>query len=281
MITKLIFLFLLLILINVVNAETIGVGISPPRIYADNLLRGSHFEKEISLSKTVTNEDFIVAIDVDGQLSDWITVDKGSTFTFPKEIQAIPLVFSIDVPHNAAYGYYETKINVRIKPKQIIGGINTEIVLPIDVNITVADKEVVDYAIKYVRIPEVSQRSPIEIFLTVENKGNVKVKPSKVAVEITDKFRTSSLQTTDHKNLDYVEPFTKQEIKIKVSNRLLPEQYWANILVYDDEVLIKEDSVIFDIIEVAQSKIQKEILFVGMLSLIVLVLYHIRKRGYK
>ena len=232
-----------LLLIKIAHAETIQVGISPTRIYAEHLLRGSHFEKEILLSKSLGNEDLYVEITT---TSPWIAVDKNKTFIFSKDVQAIPLVFEIDIPFDAELGYYEHTISVAVKP---IGydGFTTELAFPIDVKINLTDKENIDYSVSYVKIPDIEEDKPITILLTVDNRGNVQAKPEKVDVELLDKFKTQTFQKTTHNNLEYVAPFTKEDIIVEVPHSLEPEQYAAKITAYGDNGIL-EENIIFDVL---------------------------------
>ena len=216
-------MFLLILALSVLtktaHAEKIQVGISPPRIDAENLLRGSHFEKEVLLSKSKTNEDLSVIINIP---SPWITVDQNVTFVFSKDVQSVPLIFSIDIPSDAELGDYESIIDIRVKPKTQLG-LNTDLAFQVKTKMTVTDKKLIDYSVSFVKIPEIKEDSPITVLLTIDNKGNFQAKPKKVEVEILDKFKNNLLQTSSHTDLEYVAPFTKAEIPVEVQHSLLPE----------------------------------------------------------
>jgi len=281
MIKKIIFYLLLLIILGkATSADSISVGISPPRIYESSLLQGSHFEKLIFLSKSITNEDLDVVIETEGEVGRWISVDKGKNFIFPKEDQSIPLIFSIDVPLDAELGSYENKININIKPRSNDIGISTQVVLPIDVKIGVTDREVIDYSINQIKIPNVEDGSPIKILLTIDNKGNTEAKPSRIDVILMDKFKEKRLQITNHAFNGYIPPFTKQEIVMEVPHSLDPEQYWAYISIYDEDVIVKEDNVIFDILEsesFSPKQIPKLVGGIFLLGLFLFIFFIIRR----
>jgi len=231
-------LLTLLALAKTAGAERIDVGVSPPRIIAEHLLPGSHLERVILLSKS-GNTDLEVDIIIDNP---WIRVDTTTNFVFRES--SVPLTFSIDVPHDADYGYYEDTVQVKLNPT-VKSGISTEIIFPLSFKLNVTGVEHREYSLGVIRIPDVEEGLPIRILLTFENKGNVPAAPGKVEVEILDKFRKMSLQKTIHTSLRPVAPFTREKIVVDILHNLPPEQYSAHITVD----AVKEDYVMFDVKE--------------------------------
>ena len=220
------------------GAERMDVGVSPPRIYAEHLLPGSHLERVITLSKS-GNTDLEVDIIID---TPWVSVDTGTNFVFTEN--SLPLTFSIDIPPDADYGYYEESVQVKMNPT-VKSGISNEIVFPLSFRLNVTSVEHREYSLGVIRIPDVEEGLPLRILLTFDNKGNLQAAPEKVEVEILDKFRRMSLQKTSHTKLRPVAPFTREEIVLHVPHNLPPEQYSARITVFGDTV--KEDYVMFDV----------------------------------
>jgi len=78
---------LLIFILGLLNANVVfaGFGITPPYVVNSNLTRGSHFEKEILLTRGDPVEDLRieVSIDVPGA-NDWISIAQGNSFIMPK-----------------------------------------------------------------------------------------------------------------------------------------------------------------------------------------------------
>jgi len=207
-------LFLSVLMVNIVEAT--GIGISPPRVFAENLLRGSHFEKTVELSKSDVGEELKVTVQVDEQFKGWISTDRGLEFTFPKDANTLPITIIIDVPKDAANGEYKGNIRIRLESltKKETGKIGSSVAagVVISINIDVTGKQVLDYTISSIKIPSTEEDDPINIFITIDNKGNVKAKPTKVQVEVFDKFQQMLLLIKEITDIDSVDPFIKEEI---------------------------------------------------------------------
>lgn len=243
---------LLIFLVTV--SSVLSISISPPEITAENLIRGSHYEKEIFLGGINAGDDVI--IEFHGEANNWLDVDHGTSFIYPGDTTSLPLVFSIDVPSDAANGEYEASATITsTKPSSLsidgLDKVTSSVIAGVALNfvIEVTGKQVKDYEVTHINIPDTEENSPIYISVKIENNGNVIATPSKLKISTIDKFRIETLFTETVTELTGVEPHSTEEIIVSVNHDLSKEQYWANITIYDEEDVIFDDQVDFEILE--------------------------------
>ena len=248
---KLKILFLLLIILISLDIS-IAIGISPPRIIAENLNRGSHFEKQIYLSGISPGQE--IDIKIEGEMGDWIGIDKGINFIFPEDIQSLPLTISIDVPSNAQNGDYTAALTIFANPQKDdsgLEGVKATVIAAVSVDITakVTGEQVKDYKVLAIAIPNTEENIPLNIVLTIENNGNVVAGPSSLHIDIWDKLRESIIFSKDASKIPPVSQLTKGTSVVSIEHTLTKEQYWADIVVYEGNDVIYNDKIIFDVLE--------------------------------
>ncbi|KPJ55184.1 hypothetical protein AMJ47_01570 [Parcubacteria bacterium DG_72] len=235
---------------NIINA---GLGISPSRIIIEHLLRDSHYEKTFVLSRSEPKEDLNFRVLVEDSIKDWITIDQGTEFTMPAGQQRFPITIIVEPPPDTPNGSYGGNIRLISAPRaqEELGGSSavTSLAAVIQSNFTVTGEQVLEYSILAINIKLVEEESPIGITLTINNTGNVKARPTKVHVDIYDKFKEIFLESYDITEMGFVDAFRKDDIIIEIPNKLSAEQYWAVVSVYRDNILLEEESVVFEIVE--------------------------------
>jgi hypothetical protein len=97
---KEIFKLLLIVTLTFLFAQNCqaGLGISPSLWVVKHVLRGSHLEKIFTLSRAESKEKLYFKIQLEGEIKDWIQLDKGLEFVIPKGVQEFPIKIIIDVP---------------------------------------------------------------------------------------------------------------------------------------------------------------------------------------
>jgi len=251
----LIIVFAFLIFLLTANAVNAGLGISPSRMTVKHLLRDSHYEKTFVLSRSDPKETVNFRVLVEGSIKDWITTDKGTEFTWPASQQRFPVTVIVEPPSDTPNGLYEGSIRFITvpKPEEELGGSTAVVVLAaaVQAKLTVTGEQVLEYTILAVTIKVVEEGLPIGIAITINNTGNVKARPTKVHVDIYDKFKEILLESHDitETEMGFVDAFKRDDIIIEIPNKLGIEQYWAVVSIYRDDVLLEEESVMFEIVE--------------------------------
>ena len=239
-----------------------GLGISPSQWIEKHALKGSHIEKTFTLSRSDPIEDLYFKATMEGEIKDWIKIDKGLEFVMPKGEQQFPIRVSIDVPQDAEYRGYQGGVRLKSESKaEATEGIGVVLSALIQIDLTVSEEEFLDYEILQIAIPKQEEGKPLKVVLKIWNRGNVEAKPTKLTADFWDKYKWEQLESkeiTDFSKIEAIASFSEGEIKLELPIKFEPEQYWANIKVYQDEELLKVADIFFEIVK-ARS-LEKEIL---------------------
>jgi len=248
------FLLILIVVFGILfclNSVFAAFGVSPPFVLNDHLLKGSHFEQKIVLSRDKPEQDLRVELTIDApEIGGWITIDKGLSFVLPKGQQQVPMQVLVDVPEDAELGNYKGKIAVRTIPEKAEEGMVT-IALggEIRVELTVTEEKVAEFRVLTCDIPDFEEGEPIKLLMKIENTGNVAVAPSRVHLDVYDKYHRELLESGDDTNLGLIGPFKTKEIYAQFPTNLGVNSYWGEIKIFKDEEIIREEKIYFSIIE--------------------------------
>jgi hypothetical protein len=233
-----------------------GFGVSPPFVNSTILTRGSHFESTVYLSRGDPLADSLAEVTIDApEIAGWITIKQGNNFVMPKGEKLVPMTVMIDVPMNAEYKGYQGYIRVRSLPMggtqggqmSTVGGVR------IDLGLAVTEKGVAGYSLKTVSVPTFEEGNPFTFLAVLINTGNVKIRPSKVHVDIYDLNRTRILVSGDVSGdtMEYIEPFQTKQIQGSFPLELAIGEYWADFSFYKEdreELFGKIDKIYFQIV---------------------------------
>lgn len=232
-----------------------GLGISPSQWIEKHALRGSHIEKTFTLSRAEPKEDLYFKAEIDGEIKDWIKIDRGLEFMMPKGKQQFPIIVSIDVPQDAEYRDYQGSIRLKSEPKtKGPGGIGVVLQALIQIELTVSKERFLDWEVLQVAIPQQEEGKPLNIILKIWNRGNVEARPTKLTADFWDKYKAKKLESkeiTDLTAIKAIAPFSEGEIMLSLPVKFKPEQYWADIKVYRGEELLKSENIFFEIVKAA------------------------------
>jgi len=237
-----------LVLILLIN-NVYGLGVSPSRIDADNLMRGSGFAKEIYLSGVEPGE--MVDMNIEGSMRDWISISVGNRFVF-KDTKSMPVTLRVDVPDDIQNGRYTSTIRISTIGKNNNDGQNeVSIISGVTFTITaeVTGEQVKDYKIRSITAPMVEENQDLKFVMKIENKGNVVAKPSSIKVEVLDKYKIGQYFLKTIKIIDGVAPHSESETTIFIENHLEPGDYWAILEVMDGDSKIFSDEIIIEIVQ--------------------------------
>lgn len=262
------------------------LGVSPPYIRNAGLAPGSHYEQTIFLTRSDAEEDLEVQIEfgVPGA-SNWFSIDKGNKFILPKGETKFPLIFSVDVPAQSAFGRYKGNIRITTKSAQEKEGgqVSLAFGILVDVDINVVAMKIVDYRVRGVKINDVEETYKIGFInppgivnfsVQIENKGNVKSSPSKVMLVIYDSQRTKIIQTIETSQVPKVKPFSTEWVTARIPVFIQAGSYPAVYKIYRDDNVISQGDIHLSVMPKDQVKDYKGATFFDLkltdqLSLIV------------
>lgn len=203
-------------------------GITPAEINVSNLMPGGHYEKEIYVTRPVTEagEELKVVLDPQlGEMLGWFKFMPGNEFDFPVGKNTTSFNVIIDVPQNADLKNYTGQITAKgISDNKASEGVTMVSAAVLGVQVTTSNVEAADLKVLSMSAPDVNEGDPVRLLLNIKNSGNSESAPDKVALEVMDLFEKpiESLTTSD---LEKVQPFTTKEIKAQFNSNLDKGQY--------------------------------------------------------
>lgn len=244
----LIVVFGILFCLNFVFA---AFGISPPFVLNDHLSPGSHFEQKIVLSRDKPEQNLRVELIIDApEIDGWITIDKGLSFVLPKGQQQVSMQVLVDVPEDAEFGSYKGKIAVRTIPEKSEEGMVT-IALggEIRIELTVTEKKISEFKVLTCDIPDSEEGEPIKLLMKIDNTGNIATAPSRIHLDVYDRYHRELLESGDDADLDLIEPLKTKEIYAQFPTKLGISSYWGEIKIFKDEEIVRGEKIYFNIIK--------------------------------
>ena len=260
-------LFIVTSFIFMADTAFAGLGISPSQMILPNLSKGAQLERTFVLSRSDPKENLYFTVTTEGATKDWTILNEGTKFTMPAGEKRFPITVAINIPKDVANGEYKGGIRLVSSPNPNgVGGngASTALAVLVQTDFTIIGDQVLEYDISSVGINNFEEGSPLDISMTIINSGNVNARPSKVSVEIYDKFNKELLESHNIIEMGSVAPFTTGDIIISIPVKLERDQYWARVSAYKNENLLKEEKLTFEIVEVGslQKKGElKEILY--------------------
>jgi len=245
---KKIFLLLSIILCSFLVAFEIkaGFGISPPRVWNDYLVPGSHFEQVITLTRSDPQNSIAIETEVDASdITDWIKIKEGNNFTYPAGSKQFPMTVIVDVPEDAGYSNYYGKINIKAVPVGASGQVTVALGAVIDIKLKVSGEKFSDFKVQGIDIPNLEEGWPLKFLVTLENLGNIKVRPSRVHLDIFDDYHQQNLKSGDITNMTWVDSFKVGASQGELAMNLSPGQYWADYEIYKNDTLFLKDKIRF------------------------------------
>ena len=258
-----IMIMFLIFVASTAKAQSSGLGISPPRLMVDHMVKNVEYKKTFVLSHGEHEEEKYLKIVVDDSIRDWITTEKGMEFEWPHSSQGgdfqFPLTIIAKAPEDAANGTYSGNIRIinTAEPydenKESGAGSSVSLAVSIEASFTLTDEQVLDYEVHSIESPQaVEEESSFEFIVHIENKGNVKAKPSKVEVDFYDQNNEKLLESQETTDYDEVAAFASDgKTVVSVPQSLELGHYWARIKVFDKEgEMAKEDDVMFEVVPI-------------------------------
>jgi hypothetical protein len=228
----------------------VGIGVSPPRIEAEHMARGSHFEQEFYVSGLAPGDT--VSMSVEGQVKDWISFDPAESFVFSGESSMVPVRVSIDVPPDAANGLYHATARISGHTDADSGTEENyvSVVSGVQMNFTVSvtGEEVREYSVSSITIGKSEVGQMLPLMIKIVNRGNVVVHPSILELTLFDKYRATELLRVNLTELGSVPPHNEGTILVQVPHDLAPDEYWASVRIMEGARIIYQDEMMLEVV---------------------------------
>ncbi len=253
-ITRSIFIVVTLLFIVGADLAYAGFGVTPPFVRNTSLTRNSVYEQQILLVRGDPTVPLKATVFLDApEIESWITVVEGMEFELPRGEQKVPMTVRIQVPEGAEFKHYTGAIRVKtgaVNDEVGAGAVNISLGAQIDLDLTVIDREIKDFRIRKIDIPDLNEGhklgwlffpGKIQFGMYLENTGNVDVSPSEVVFNIYDISGNVLLEETSQiGKIDKVAPYAVQDVIAEIPTRLPAGSYIARYKIYNDDVINHE-----------------------------------------
>lgn len=228
-----------------------GFGISPPWFKNNYLSPGAHYEQDIFLVQGKPETDVRITIEVQSAeaIEDWITFKPGKDFIIPAGQQQFPVRVIADVPKDAGYATYTGTIRFVAGSTGGEGAVVIQLGALAVINLTVTSEEVSDFDVKRVNVQNLEKGWPLSVSVQLENLGNVKVRPTRIALTLYDKLHDKELGSGEAQTTDWVDPFQRGSITASMPTDLEIGDYWADYEIYKGDEIVAQDRQRFKVVK--------------------------------
>lgn len=216
-----------------VDASSNSIGASPADIKTNLLLKGSHYEQEIVLSRSDPSEEAKAIIEIEGdEIESWISIDPGYEFALPKGSQRITFKVKIDVPQTAKIANYQGKVVVKMASVSGANGLTIAPGVTLKVDLTVTDQGVGKLVILQSEIQDILSNKDLILIMSIKNEGSIAVKPDKVKLKLSDASK-NLLKELEGQSNDTIAPFSTGSTSVSFADlNLTPGTYFADVEVF-------------------------------------------------
>jgi hypothetical protein len=241
-------------LINV-NAQIIGLAVSPSNIVIDNALRGGQYEQLMTIFNGSDNARNF-SLGAMGDLSHWFSfyAENGQ----PENLIRIngqssgKVIVRANIPEDVANENYDSSIHIESIPEE--GG--TPVVLSYDVSVVieVTGTQILTGIVQYISfmkdtvstIGKTEVNHPLSIYVRFLNTGNVIAKP-KISIDIRT-LNDFSLDNLVYENSEVL-PGKVETIEVSWDSKETPtDNYTALVNVALEDNIIKGEALSFEIL---------------------------------
>ncbi|MEM4711088.1 MAG: hypothetical protein QXL18_04015 [Candidatus Woesearchaeota archaeon] len=224
------------ILIYPENVFGVGLSVTKAEIRYENVLRGGYAEDFVYIASD-TDFDVPLEYEVIGDIKDWISfepdVNKTNFTLYVSRDHVQQLKIIIQPPSDAAEGNYTGGVRIITgtinKPEGPYGS-QLQAAFLIRIRVSVTGKQILSCNFGGLTIPDVEIGEPIKYSFTVQNTGNVRVKPN-ITIDFWNQDQSRLVKSLS-KEFSDVLPTTSRVFSDSSSNNLRIGQYWAYASVY-------------------------------------------------
>jgi hypothetical protein len=257
------------------------MGISPPTIFAENLLQNVPHVETIRILREFYDKDQIIEVVFDGADARFLQGD--SEFLMPAGMREYFYELTI-LPKQAAVGQYAARVdfNPAEPDEQITDGTGVAIRRGVSLILafSVTGDELVDYAIANVGYLPVEENGDLITTFDVENEGNVEWRPDSVVITITDPVTgevvgTETIAGTELTLLSSGETLTITQLlslKLPVGNFVATADFiYGGVVVYTqtNNLEVLAAGTLSQLGEFTNLKVSKDAFYVGELAQLV------------
>lgn len=240
--------------ISALSVTIESTEITNNEVFFENVLNGGYSEKIIKIT-TEGSEPVQIILSSTEPIKSWISIEPISIYATNNS----PAEFKVIVrPVNALPGKHVGYIIIETisTGSKITGAISTSNVLKTTIEIT--NKEIKQVVVKNVTIKNIEEGNLIDILAITKNQGNTEANIN-MSVNILDKNKK---EITSQSNHTLILPSAISSINTKIPNNLKIGQYWANITIFFDGMLLRNEVAPFNVVEKGKMPEQEQAIFI-------------------
>ncbi len=243
--------FVLLCVVLASQVQAVAIGVNRASVNFDEVLRNGFARETL-----VVTTDSVIPIQgevlLEGQEQTWLNF-SARNFSFSRDAP-YTLVVEVRPPADARIDTYRVNMSIitselsRSTGGQI--GTSTRASLGVPIRIALTGTQRLACRASSIRVLDTERGQQLEVRLSVQNTGNVRVNPP-VVVEVFDKLRSRSLVTLNGIFGRDILPTVTEEGVMRFPLDLPIDQYWVTVKVPQCEA---SDLVTFDVLDVGGVK---------------------------
>jgi hypothetical protein len=242
-------IFGLILFINLASAA--NIGISPAKVYFEDVLRGGHAERIITVTID-TDEPTKVSLQPRGEIEEWLEFEELEFEVSKNNPYNINII--VEPPEDIPNGEYSGFLRVMIDGQgDLVEGHATGIVnaaLDLALTVQVTDIEHLACRSHGFQVESVEEGDPILIRTKITNDGNIRFKPT-IKVDIWDEDQLQIIKQEEISASEII-PTTQEDILVSVdSNDLDLGQYWIDVYAIE---CYSSQTLTFDVLEIGALK---------------------------
>jgi hypothetical protein len=246
---KIVFYLVFFVFLVLPIAYGSGLGVAPAVLTFDDALKGTVTEKQITVQNPGENEIF-VSLSVEGEMEDWIKIDKKEGITVPSKGET-KIVVKLDPPVDLENGEYSSNLKIVSSVGSSVEGSGMGLLpgVNIDIVATITDEEIVDGEVSKVLTKDEAYGNPIKFIIGFTNKGNIPIGPN---VKIEIEKRGFGIVDTIEKDLEAIKSGESKDYEIQwdTNGKEIEVYYRAKVVVsLGDNIIETKENVGFRIFE--------------------------------
>jgi hypothetical protein len=228
-------------------------GVSPPYVHADKLVKGAKFSQTVYLVRDIADADLPITgvLEVPSEIKDWVSVEPGVNFIIPAGTRQFPVKVNVNVPQDAPLVSYNGKLSFTSRPASE-GQVTIALGAQVSIAITVGNDIYRSLKVPVVRVLDIEEGWNPQVFLKVNNEGNITEEFTGGTLEILDQYGAVRLAfLTTPKSVPKIPAFSVDEsvVEFPSSFHLGLGQYWGVVNFYQGDTLVASQKTVFNVLK--------------------------------
>lgn len=244
------FIFLTFANVNIKAQEEQGLAISPASFQYDRFKPGTEYEQEFTVSRTIADVPATLLITFqESEASKWIEVSPGTEVYMAQGEKVIKLKTILRVPKDASEKRFSVIMRVNLPPFDTSSQVAVVPGLRLDLKFAVSNKNISDWQVNSIYIPDFPKSKDLVLSSRIENKGNISAQPTKIELKIED-ANGVYLRTIEATDIGAIAPYSQGDIEAIFKNHDLEVGFYnAEVIIYDGEEIEYQAKTSFNVLE--------------------------------